>query len=220
MTNAAASSLIYENVRISDIDAFFLGFNHTPTDLRQSKAHWLTKTKCLTAKCLTYSPYYPIGPVLAQLLVGDNHYNRLAGVLPNLTKVRLISTSCDTLDTTSSKHLSAKHWSRLSLPAKYICGGTGYAMSYCTGADRLEPSTVICHGDSRVRYERTKSSTIDQIIIHITVEALLPGQACPHNGINDYIRDFQGLINDSLYPILLMLETDRKKLVIRLVRIL
>jgi hypothetical protein len=170
----------------------------------------------MTAKCLTYSPYYPIGPVLAQLLVGDNHYNRLAGVLPNLIKLELFSAIDDTINITPRQLSSSKKWSKFSLPAKYICRGTDPAPAISTEAYRPEPYTIINHDPSRGRYERTKSSTVDQIIIPITVEAILPGQVCPHSGINGYIRDFQGLIDDCLEGILPILSTDRERLVIRL----
>jgi hypothetical protein len=71
--------LIYENVR-SGIDAFFLGYHYTPSNLRQSKAHWLTKTRFMIAYCPYNMVEHQLGPAMAHF---GNYHERLAVVLPN-----------------------------------------------------------------------------------------------------------------------------------------
>ena len=187
------------------MEAFFLGFNHTPSDLRQSKAHWLTKTKYMIIRCWFYGPWAERGPVMAQLLANDFHYKRLVDVLPNLNKLRLVPMS----RVPYHNHFSDEYWTPLSLPARYICHGPESAREIRYADGRVDYHTVITHGRSGVRYERPIPSPDDQIIISRTLEAPPPGQACPHNDISDYIRDFRLLINSALEPILPFLGTDR-----------
>jgi len=162
-------------------------------------------------RCWFHDPWAETGPVMAQLLANDNHYERLVDVLPNLNKLRLSPTS----NTTLHQHYTDKHWSHLSLPAKYICFGPESTRFILDGAGRVDPHTIICHGHSGVRFERQKPSTVDQIIIFKTVEALSPGLACPHHDISDYIQAFRILINGALGGILPNLVTDREKLILR-----
>ena len=152
------------------------------------------------------------GPVMTQLLANDNHYKRLLDVLPNLNKLSL----SPTYNTTLHQDYSGKWWSHLSLPAKYICHGTESTRFILNGADRVDPHTIICHKHPGVRYERTMSSTVDEIIISRPLEAPPPGRTCPHNNINDYISDFRLFIRKTVAPLLFGLRRDRKRLVIRL----
>jgi hypothetical protein len=149
---------------------------------------------------------------MAQLLANDFHYKRLVDVLPNLNKLRLVPMSRVPYD----NHFSNEYWTPLSLPAKYICHGPESALEIRYADGRVDYHTVITHGRSGVRYERPISSAVDQIIISRTLEAAPPGQACPHNEISDYIRDFRLLINSALEPILPFLGTDRVKFIFRL----
>lgn len=193
------------------MEAFFLGFNHTPSDLRQSKAHWLAKTKYMMIRCWFHGPWAERGPVMTQLLANDNHYKRLVDVLPNLNKLRLAPTS--------NKHqrdITDKHWSHLSLPAKCICYGPESTRLILDGVGRVDPHTIMCHGHSGVRYERTTQSTVDQIIISRTLEAPPPGRACQHINITDYTQYFRLFINGALDGILPFLVTDREKFIFRL----
>jgi hypothetical protein len=149
---------------------------------------------------------------MTQLLANDFHYNRLVDVLPNLHKLRLVPMS----RIPYHNHFSDKYWTPLSLPAKYICHGPESALEIRYADGRLDYHTVITHGRSGVRYERPISSAVDQIIISKPFEAPPPGQACPHNDISDYIRDFRLHINNALEPILPFLGTDRVKFIFRL----
>jgi hypothetical protein len=148
---------------------------------------------------------------MAQLLANDFHYKRLVDVLPNINKLRLVPMS----RVPYHNHFSDEYWTPLSLPARYICHGPESAREIRYADGRVDYHTVITHGRSGVRYERPIPSPDDQIIISRTLEAPPPGQACPHNDISDYIRDFRLLINGALDGILPFLVTDREKFIFR-----
>lgn len=98
--------------------------------------------------------YYDIaprmGPVMTRLLVGHNHYERLAEVMPKLSKVQLVSDIQGPLDyhRTPDYHC----WSLLSLPAQHMCQKSYERRAF--GLDsRPSPVTMLMHQDSDTKYQ-------------------------------------------------------------------
>lgn len=90
--------------------------------------------------------YYDIaprmGPVMTRLLVGHNHYERLAEMMPNLSKLQLVSDLQGAIDNHSTP-IRAR-WSLLSLPAQHICQ-TPCEKSAFRMDVRPSPKTMLMH---------------------------------------------------------------------------
>jgi hypothetical protein len=90
--------------------------------------------------------YYDIaprmGPVMTRLLVGHNHYDRLAEMMPNLSKVQLLSDLQGPLNYSRTPNYHC--WTLLSLPAQYMCQ-TPYHKRAMSMGSRPSPSTMMMH---------------------------------------------------------------------------
>jgi hypothetical protein len=86
--------------------------------------NWLAMTASMRASFSYYDLAPIMGIVVKQLLANRNHYERLAEVLPILSKLQLVSDVQSPCPNPSRQPSSDQSWSLLSLPAQHICQTT------------------------------------------------------------------------------------------------
>jgi hypothetical protein len=92
-----------------------------------------------------------MGPILTRLLGTHNHHERLAEILPKLSKLQLVSDLQTPLGDPSRQPSNEQCWSLLSLPAQHICQTVHESRKFPKVVRPL-PSTITLHhyaGDSR-----------------------------------------------------------------------
>jgi hypothetical protein len=102
-----------------------------------------------------------MGPILARLLGDHNHHDRLAEVLPKLSRLQLVADVRPLLSDPSRQPPNERCWSPLSLPAKHICQTVHDSRKFPKVVRPLPSSITLHHhaGDSR------KASLVVQISI-------------------------------------------------------
>jgi hypothetical protein len=92
-----------------------------------------------------------MGPILTRLLGTHNHHDRLAELLPKLSKLQLVSDLQTPLGDPSRQPSDEQCWSLLSLPAQHICQTVHESRKFSKVVRPLPSSITLHHyaGDSR-----------------------------------------------------------------------
>ena len=169
----------------------------------------------MIAYCSYYKADYQLGPVMGQLLPDDNHYERLAMVLPNLFKLRLFSSLDPTSDVSPPYGYTTDYWLHLLLPAKYICRGSDISRGLMDLGERADPPIISCHRPG-VRYETSIPSDKRDIVITKTYPVRSPDHICLHDTIEAYTNDFRLSIVEHLEQLIHVLIRSPAKLEFKL----
>ena len=85
-----------------------------------------------------------MGPILTQVLGNHNHHDRLAELLPKLSKLQIVSDLQTPLGDPSRQPSNEQCWSPISLPAQHICQTVHESRKF-PKVIRLLPSSITLH---------------------------------------------------------------------------